>query len=344
MFIPAPKLGFDYKEQALRNSMARELNVRSDQEGWQRVAETWVYASASTVTVPATASARFQVYDKVRLKQADVYKYYYISEVTDATTLTLAGDIAAPLVNAQISNIFISRMEKPFGYPFSLSRRIGGTFVGEIRAGFFATAPEGWLLCNGTTIGNAASGATARANADTQELYTLLWTNISDTYCPVSSGRGASASADFSANKTLTLPDARQKVLLAKSASGIGDTLGKTEGALTHNQTMPAHYHGMSSGADLNITSSGTHAHAQNVSANPGSGGTGVRVDYDADATGASSYPQGILTASSQHVHEASSFAGRIGMVTMGVTGDSPQILTGSSIQPSLTTNFIIAY
>lgn len=228
----------------------------------------------------------------------------------------------------------ISRLVK-VGFPSHQAKIIGSGLVGEIKAGFFATAPEGWLLCNGTTIGSAASGATARANADTQELYTLLWTNISDTYCPVSSGRGASAAADFYANKTLTLPDARQKVLLAKSASGIGNTLGKTEGDLTHTQTMPAHYHGMSPGADLNITSSGTHVHA--LAGATLSGGYRI-ARYTAPSEGDNSPSDG------SHVHGSASFSGRIGMVTGGVNGDAASDLTGSSVQPSLTTNFIIAY
>lgn len=228
----------------------------------------------------------------------------------------------------------ISRLVQ-VGFNESQSRIIGSGLVGEIKAGFFATAPEGWLLLNGLTIGNAASGGTARANPDTFDLFSLLWTNISDTYCPVSSGRGASAAADFAANKTLTLPDARQKVLLAKSASGIGSTLGKTEGDLIHTQAMPAHYHGMSSGADLNITSSGAHVHAL-AGATPSGGYRIAR--YAAPSDGDNSPSDGA------HVHGSASFSGRIGMVTMGISGDVPQTITGSSIQPSLTTNFIIAY
>lgn len=71
------------------------------------------------------------------------------------------------------------------------------------------TAPTGWVRLNGRTIGNASSSATERANADTSSLYSFLWTNYGDSVCAVSSGRGASAAADYAANKAIALPDMR---------------------------------------------------------------------------------------------------------------------------------------
>ena len=67
----------------------------------------------------------------------------------------------------------------------------------------------GWVRDNGRTLGSASSGATERANTDTEALYTFLWNTFSNTICPVSTGRGANAAADFAANKTITLPDKR---------------------------------------------------------------------------------------------------------------------------------------
>ncbi|WP_425991387.1 hypothetical protein [Afipia sp. DC4300-2b1] len=68
---------------------------------------------------------------------------------------------------------------------------------------------SGWVRANGRTIGSSTSGASERANADVSSLYVYLWTNYSNTVCPVSTGRGASAAADFAANKTITLLDMR---------------------------------------------------------------------------------------------------------------------------------------
>lgn len=82
------------------------------------------------------------------------------------------------------------------------------------------TAPTGWVRCNALTIGSAASGATERANADTEDLFSFLWTNYSDTVCAVSSGRGASAAADYAANKTIALPDLRGRALFGLDTMG----------------------------------------------------------------------------------------------------------------------------
>lgn len=69
----------------------------------------------------------------------------------------------------------------------------------------------GWVRQNGLTLGSATSGASERANADTQNLFLYLWNNYPNTKCPVVGGRGASALADFNANKQITLPDMRGK-------------------------------------------------------------------------------------------------------------------------------------
>jgi microcystin-dependent protein len=80
------------------------------------------------------------------------------------------------------------------------------------------TTKTGWVRLNGRTMGSATSGASERANADTQSLFEYLWANFSDTLCPVSAGRGGSAAADFGANKTITLLDMR-----GRSAFGTDD-------------------------------------------------------------------------------------------------------------------------
>lgn len=67
----------------------------------------------------------------------------------------------------------------------------------------------GFVRCNARTIGSAASGATERANTDTNGLYAFLWNGFPDGTCPVSGGRGVSAAADFSANKPIGLLDMR---------------------------------------------------------------------------------------------------------------------------------------
>lgn len=83
--------------------------------------------------------------------------------------------------------------------------------TGDFRQRAAASFPAGWVRANGGTIGSTASGAT-RANPDTQALFTIWWTDFTDAQVPIrtSSGsastRGGSASADFAANKRMTVP------------------------------------------------------------------------------------------------------------------------------------------
>jgi microcystin-dependent protein len=124
---------------------------------------------------------------------------------------------------------------------------------------FGVTAPSGWIFMSGRTIGDGSSSATERANSDTQALFELIWNSIADSECPVSSGRGANATADFNAHKTITVPDARGRVIAGKDNMGGTDagrlsnltasTLGKSGGAQTHTLTeaeLASHYHTLS--------------------------------------------------------------------------------------------------
>lgn len=111
-----------------------------------------------------------------------------------------------------------------------------------------SVAPSGWLIMNDGTIGSATSGATSRANLDTQDLYELIWNNVSDTYAPVTGGRGASGEADFLANKPLALTKqlGRAVGISGAGASLTSRALGLSLGAETHvlaESEMPSHTH-----------------------------------------------------------------------------------------------------
>lgn len=116
------------------------------------------------------------------------------------------------------------------------------------------TAPTGTVTPNGGTIGNASSGGTTRANADTSDLFSLLWSVTTNTDYPIqdSSGaastRGASAAADFAANKRFPLPNIQDGDALVAAVSSA--VLTRTVGAnLEHTHTGTT-------------DSSGDHAHA----------------------------------------------------------------------------------
>lgn len=106
--------------------------------------------------------------------------------------------------------------------------------TGDVKSSINPTPSSGWILWIEGTIGNAASAATVRANADTEELYTMIWTNASDTNCPVTGGRGASAAADFAANKPIALPKTNGRVLFNLAGTyNLADYFGETTVTLT---------------------------------------------------------------------------------------------------------------
>lgn len=123
-----------------------------------------------------------------------------------------------------------------------------GFTTGDLILTMRNTAAAGWIVCDDGTIGSAASAATSRANADTEALFTLLWNNVGNTYAPVSGGRGASAAADFAANKTIGMTKLLGRALaIAGNGSGLtARSIGETQGAETHLLTaaeIPAHNH-----------------------------------------------------------------------------------------------------
>jgi hypothetical protein len=133
---------------------------------------------------------------------------------------------------------------------------------------------SGWVRLNGRTIGNASSSATERANADTVDLFTHIYNRCADAQAAVSGGRGASAAADYAANKRIALPDWRAAGLrgfddMGNSAASLlgsapvvlGSTIlpGSILGANTHTLTTAQ----LASHTHTGTTSAGSaHSHA----------------------------------------------------------------------------------
>lgn len=173
--------------------------------------------------------------------------------------------------------------------------------TGDVKYRYGTGSLSGFVRANGRTIGSASSGASERANADCQALFEYLWG--ADATLVVSGGRGASAAADWAANKTITLPDFRGRVLAGLDDMGTGPAgmltstyfgasttaLGSSGGAekwtLTtgqipshrHNNTLndPGHKHGSTATIYVGATRSGK----------PSGGGSNVADD---------AYPLGI--------------------------------------------------
>lgn len=92
---------------------------------------------------------------------------------------------------------------------------------------------SGFVRMNERTIGSTGSGATERANADTEALFVYLWNNCSDAVAPVSGGRGSTAEADFAANKTITVP-----TMQGLAAGGLDDMGGTTANRIQASTTI----------------------------------------------------------------------------------------------------------
>jgi hypothetical protein len=170
--------------------------------------------------------------------------------------------------------------------------------TGDVKVTLKAVADDGWVMFDDGTIGSASSGATSRANADTEALFTLIWTNTTNANCAVSSGRGASAAADFAANKTIALPKVLGRSLaIAGAGSGLTSralavALGSEDAinvAHNHIASQVAHTHtweytGGGAGATASVVTAGAAA---------GSGGGGPTSSAQPDITVASSGSSG---------------------------------------------------
>jgi Short tail fibre protein receptor-binding domain len=111
--------------------------------------------------------------------------------------------------------------------------------VGAVMSFARSTPPPGWLESNGTSIGDAQSGATARAAADTFELYTIGWADWGTkifTSAAVETTKGVSAAADFAAHNRLKLLDLRDDFI--RGANGTTRAVGTREEA-----TIEGHKH-----------------------------------------------------------------------------------------------------
>lgn len=122
--------------------------------------------------------------------------------------------------------------------------------TGDVMMSFRTSSVTGWIPCNDGTIGNSGSGATTFTGPLCQALYTLLWNNVPQVYGPVTGGRGASAAADWAANKPLALTKMLGRVLgVAGGVAGAGlalRTVGMFAGEESHLLTeaeMPLHGH-----------------------------------------------------------------------------------------------------
>ena len=171
--------------------------------------------------------------------------------------------------------------------------------IGTPIQSFASVAPSGYVPANSVTIGNAASNASGRANADTQFLFNFLWVNCPNLAIFTSTGasttRGATASADFAANKALATPEMQGAGLIGIDSGGTAflsnvpvtqggrntpaSILGENLHALvtaenaSHNHTLtdPGHTHTVNDPEHAHDITDPGHTHTSNAITTSGS-------------------------------------------------------------------------
>lgn len=130
----------------------------------------------------------------------------------------------------------------------------GGIPAGALMPYGAASAPPGWLLCDGTAVSRTT--------------YAYLYSIIGTTY---GAGDGST---------TFNLPDMRGRFPFGKAAAGTGNTLGGTFGAIDHTHSVPA----------LTIPALDIHANpgVGDVAINAGAGDWDPNTDASATGTGTS--------------------------------------------------------
>lgn len=147
-----------------------------------------------------------------------------------------------------------------------LNAVLSSSRTGEIKTSVNSVVPYGFVPMNDGTIGSATSSATTRANIDTFFLYQYIWKSVSNTYAPVTGGRGASAFADFSANKTIALTK-----MVGRAMAGIAAPQQITTWVPTVSSTniTPASMVGLYVGVPVILSTGGSLPTTTNPSAQP---------------------------------------------------------------------------
>lgn len=233
--------------------------------------------------------------------------------IDDSATITLVGQYQSVEIRCDGSN-------------WHRVGRVKELPTGTVQFTIDDAAPSGWLILNGDSIGDTGSGAT-KAGSQYEALYALFWNSMADAEAAVSTGRGASAQADWDAGKTLTMPDARGRAVIG-TGTGSGLT-ARTHGDASigaEDATLPSHTHGSSA---MTAVSNGAHTHQGLF------GGGGTDNELSGTSTGlnppTTTTTGAATTSDGAHTHSIS-----------GSTDSAGVSATDANMMPSLALNVMI--
>jgi microcystin-dependent protein len=231
---------------------------------------------------------------------------------------------------AAIRNVFYKEHNEDGSHIISVPSSL--VPVGSITMWSGASAPEKWLLCDGTQVSRVT--------------YKSLFDICGTTY-----GIGDGST-------TFNLPDMRQKFPLGKAASGTGNTLGATGGDIDHTHGGGAHTHSFSYSATTStdgshshsgsISSAGAHTHAtgshKHAISSAGSATSGVDINVREQQTQTDIFDDAGTSENGSHTHDATigtEGAHSHSVSGSGTTGSASASLTASN-PPFVVVNYII--
>ncbi len=186
--------------------------------GSKTFTNSWTKYTITGATFPSTTG--------LTLSAADDDAYYLQIALPTGSSNGIC-DINFTLPSIYLSAALADLPTNSFSTYDQIDTIINSPRTGDIRQSLNQFYYYGWVPLNDGTIGNATSNATARANQDTWPLYDLIWTLFSAynngstnilAQMVNSAGSnvtyGATAIADFNANKAITLTKMMGKVIL----------------------------------------------------------------------------------------------------------------------------------
>jgi hypothetical protein len=194
--------------------------------------------------------------------------------------------------------------------------------TGDIKARYETIAIDGYVRCNGQSIGKTGSGASERADTDDcRALFNHLWQFGNIT---LDAPKGGSGNADFDAGRKLNLPDLRGRVIAGLDDMGASSPSGRltTNGLGVSPIVLGNAGHPLASDilnlADIHLplhTHTQTGTHVGTVTEGSGIYGTGGHIGVPGNTGG-------------HHTHSAS---------VSGTTDNIPTTLSHAHGLPNLT-------